>query len=720
MEDKKKNNDVNREETSKIVEANSLSTYEQDMVKYSIVVDRRRALPEDRDSLKPVQRRVIFDMLEQNATSFAKRIKASATVGDTMKKYHPHGDCIRKNLRVYSLDGNTYTIGDIYESGIPFMHVLAMNPYTGKVIPSIASNFRIGQYTNEVYHIVLSNGEQIECTSNHPIMMNDMQYVQAKDIVPGMIPFRKTMVIRQNNGRPSIDGSLIQDLVYNHYLGELPKGYVKHHKDHNIYNNTPENLDTITRAEHALHHDDYNVGLELGRQSMFDPNGKDRMKTQVKNGRLTKIFNEDQGIRRFQACINKLLERGMEVTPENYESLRGEVYNLPKIDRLIENGYGNSFEDLVNCKLKTIGEIYQEQYGNLEVQNAIYDIEPQKPLMLVNTATVVPIWNVFAKFDNIYSKYGRLDYELYCIETKKQSISEFHFEFYKAWYLMANPVIVNVWVEQVDQEPMYDFTVAGVENMLIPVGNLNNEFIPMMCIHNSSIYGTMEPLANWFKCKVPLIAPKGNWGTIMGDEPAAMRYTEAGLSDFCYECVIGDLKECENVVDWIPNYIGKGKEPEFLPVKVPLLLINGSFGIGVGMAVNIPPHNLVEVINETRALIRDPNHEVFLIPDHCLSCNIIEADFKKICDTGAGSYRVRGIVETTEEDGYPTLIVRSLPDRVTTDVITSKLLEMVEKKQLPMIKRIDDASAKGNVEIIIQLRKGSYPGDVKDVLYAKT
>lgn len=239
---------------------------------------------------------------------------------------------------------------------------------------------------------------------------------------------------------------------------------------------------------------------------------------------------------------------------------------------------------------------------------------------------------------------------------------------------------------------------------------------------DSSIYGAMEPLANNYKCKVPLIAPKGNWGTIMGDDPAAMRYTEAGLSDFGFECVIGELKDTPNVVDWMPNFDRTKTEPEFLPVKIPLLLINGSFGIGVGdkMSVNIPPHNLSEVIAETRAVIRDPNHQVFLIPDHCLPCKILEADFKSICDTGAGSYRVRGIVETTEYDGLPALIVRSLPDRVTTDMIESKLKEMVEKKQLPMINDIIDASANGVVEIIIQLRRGSDPGYVKEILYAKT
>lgn len=237
---------------------------------------------------------------------------------------------------------------------------------------------------------------------------------------------------------------------------------------------------------------------------------------------------------------------------------------------------------------------------------------------------------------------------------------------------------------------------------------------------DAALYETMEPLVNPYKCKYPLIRGKGNWGTVMGDKPAAMRYTEASLSEFGYECCLSDLKESKNVVDWIPSFNKKKNQPEFLPVKVPLLLINGSFGIGVGMNACIPPHNLSEVISITRQLMRDRNIEVTLVPDHCLPCNIIEADFKSISETGSGSYRVRGIIDISEYKGNPALIIRSLPDRVTTNIVYDKIMDMIEKKQLPMIIDVDDASSNGVVEIIVQLKKGSDPGYVRDILYVKT
>lgn len=713
----KKAKEKNREERSIIHESTVSQSYEGDMVKYSIIVNRRRALPEDRDSLKPVQRRVLFDMFEQHATSYGKRIKSSAIVGDTMKKYHPHGDCLSGDTKVYGLDGKIYNIAELYENGIDELHILSVDQNTQKVIPAIATNFRIGQFTNEIYHIVLSNGSEIKCTSNHPIMMNNGEFVKAEFIKPGMIPYRRPMVISHGVGRPIIDGNLIQDLVFNHYYDSVQEGYIKHHKDHNYFNNRPDNFDVSTRSDHSLHHDDFNTGLELGRQSMFDPKGKDRIKTLVENSRLARIMNKDQGIRRFLYHINLLRASGLEITIDNYELLRSSSYNLPRVDKLIEKGYGNSFEELVNYQIKSVGEIYEELYGDIIIEEPIYELSGEIPI--IQTHYDAHMKNIFDKFDQILLEFGRLNYDLYRCKSQRP-IDEYKFEFYKNIYYFINPIIINVWIEKVTNEPMYDFTVHGTENMLIPVGNINGEFIPMICVHNSSIYGTMEPLANFFKCKVPLIAPKGNWGTVMGDDPAAMRYTEAGLSDFCFECVIGELKDSPNVVDWIPTFDRKTKEPEFLPVKVPLLLVNGSFGIGVGMTVSIPPHNLVEVINETRKLIRDRNTEVVLVPDHCLPCNIIDADWKKISNSGSGSYRVRGIVDITEYDKHPALIVRSLPDRVSTNVIVDKLNEMIEKKQLPMIKDIMDASANGVVEIIIQLRKGTDPYYVREVLYTKT
>ena len=132
----------------------------------------------------------------------------------------------------------------------------------------------------------------------------------------------------------------------------------------------------------------------------------------------------------------------------------------------------------------------------------------------------------------------------------------------------------------------------------------------------------------------------------------------------------------------------------------------------------MPPHNLVEVINATRELIRNPNADIILIPDHCQPLEIFDTDWRKISETGRGTYKVRGLVEVTEEKGYPVIYIKSLPDNVNTGMVTEKLFDMIEKKQLPMIKDIVDPS-KNTVNIKITLKKGADPNYVKEVLYTK-
>ena len=244
---------------------------------------------------------------------------------------------------------------------------------------------------------------------------------------------------------------------------------------------------------------------------------------------------------------------------------------------------------------------------------------------------------------------------------------------------------------------------------------------------DSSIYDAIVTLQNWFKIRYPIFYGQGSWGNVSGAGPAAQRYTECSLSEFGYDVLIDELNQASTIVDWVQTYKrNKDKEPEFLPAKLPLLLINGTFGIGVGMTVNIPSHNIVEVIKETQKLIKNPKAEVFLIPDLCQECTLIDTDWKSICDKGYGSFKVRGKILTEQDKaGNYTLRIVSLPDGTNTGVVVGKILDMVEAKQLPMIKDvIDNISTKDNEEckpdIIIQLRPGADPNYVKQVLYAKT
>ena len=242
------------------------------------------------------------------------------------------------------------------------------------------------------------------------------------------------------------------------------------------------------------------------------------------------------------------------------------------------------------------------------------------------------------------------------------------------------------------------------------------------CHGDSSIYGAMEPLVNWYKSKAPIIRGFGNWGTLSGDSPAAYRYTEACLSKFGYECFISELREINASVDWVDNYSRMFKEPEYLSAKIPILLINGAVGIGVGLSTNIPCHNLVEVCEATRKLLHDPKAEIILAPDHCQPCDIIcsKKEIRNISKNGVGKYKLRGKVTIeTDSKGYPVIRITSLPDSVNSTMITDKLDDMIANKELPMVKDINDAT-KETVNIIIQLKKDADPEYVKQVILAKT
>ena len=239
---------------------------------------------------------------------------------------------------------------------------------------------------------------------------------------------------------------------------------------------------------------------------------------------------------------------------------------------------------------------------------------------------------------------------------------------------------------------------------------------------DAALYESMVTLTSWFKTKYPIFYGKGSWGNLTGAGAASQRYTECALSDFGYDVLIDELSQANNIVDWMDSYNRDGtKEPEFLPVKLPLVLINGTFGIGVGMAVNVPSHNIVEVIKETQKLLKNPKADVFLIPDLPQDCKLIDTDWKSICDNGYGSFKVRGRVITEQnKNGDYTLRVVSLPNMTNTGVIYDKILKLIEDKQLPMVKDVINTIKDSKPNLIIHLRPGADPTYVKQVLYAKT
>ena len=236
---------------------------------------------------------------------------------------------------------------------------------------------------------------------------------------------------------------------------------------------------------------------------------------------------------------------------------------------------------------------------------------------------------------------------------------------------------------------------------------------------DSAIYAAMKPMTNWFEAKYPYIDGQGGFGNIIGSSAAASRYTEAKLSAFAKSAFIDELMQFKEIVDWIPNYDNSKMEPEYLPASLPVLLINGCFGIGVGLKTEVPCHNLGEVVDATIKLIKDPNAEVVLIPDQCMSTYILDTNFKAISNKGHGQVKVRGIIDIEEKNGKCSLIITSTPDMVFLTSIIDKIEDLIQKKEIQLSDMYDESS-EDQMRYVLVLKKGQDPNYIKDMLYSRT
>jgi DNA gyrase subunit A len=241
---------------------------------------------------------------------------------------------------------------------------------------------------------------------------------------------------------------------------------------------------------------------------------------------------------------------------------------------------------------------------------------------------------------------------------------------------------------------------------------------------DASVYDAMVNMAQIFSYRYPLVLGQGNFGSIDGDPPAAMRYTEARMSKISAE-LMRDLEK--DTVPWRPNYDGTLKEPTVFPALLPNLLLNGTLGIAVGMATNIPPHNLREVVSATTHLIENPDAtnddllEFIKGPDFPTGGVIFNRkDIKHAYTTGKGGIVARGEAEIVEgKKGQYQIIISSIPYRVNKSDLIVKIADLVHEKKIDGIRDIRDESTK-DIRIVIELKTGAFPEKILNYLYKHT
>jgi len=241
---------------------------------------------------------------------------------------------------------------------------------------------------------------------------------------------------------------------------------------------------------------------------------------------------------------------------------------------------------------------------------------------------------------------------------------------------------------------------------------------------DAAVYDTLVRLAQDFTMRYPLVDGQGNFGSIDGDSPAAMRYTEARLSEIAEE-MLQDIEK--NTVNFRPNFDETLKEPEVLPTVLPNLLVNGSSGIAVGMATNIPPHNLNEIVDGLIALLKDPNLPVEKLmkyvkgPDFPTGGVIVGfSGIKEAYTTGRGRIVVHAKASIENYKGRSRIVITEIPYQVNKSSLIEKIAELVQNKKIEDISDIRDESDKDGMRIVIELRRDAQPEVVLNNLYKHT
>lgn len=283
-------------------------------------------------------------------------------------------------------------------------------------------------------------------------------------------------------------------------------------------------------------------------------------------------------------------------------------------------------------------------------------------------------------------------------------------------------------LKPVHRRVLYSMNVNGnrsnskfVKSALI-VGDVMGKYHPH---GDSAIYNSMVRLAQPWSLRYPLIQGQGNFGSMDGDEAAAMRYTEARMQKIADEMLADIEKE---TVDFKDNYDGSRQEPIVLPAKVPNLLLNGQIGIAVGMATNIPPHNLGELVDASVELIDNEAATLDDLlkhvkgPDFPTGATVYGgAPMKQAYQTGRGSVMVRAVASIEEtKKGRHQIIVTEIPYGVNKAALIEKIAELVKDKKITGISDLRDETARGQVRVVIELKKDAYPKKLLNQLYKLT
>ncbi|MBK1693273.1 DNA gyrase subunit A [Chromatium weissei] len=827
----------------------------QSYLDYAMSVIVGRALPDVRDGLKPVHRRVLFSMHEQSNVWNRAYRKSARVVGDVMGKYHPHGDsaiydtmvrmaqkfslryllvdgqgnfgCFTGDTAITLADGTKKTFAELAQ--LPAeekFHVYAVDK-TGKIVIAEGRHARITRPAAPLVELTLDHGATIRCTPDHRFMLRDGTYKEAQMLTPddSLMPgvFDTAPVKPGLNDYLRIFQPNLGDYQFVHHLADefnAVRGltnhsgsFVRHHKNFNRWDNTPSNIQRMTFLEHLHLHSkqikelwrdpNFRIAQRQGVKRYYAENPAIREKrrqrfiTQNKDAsfRTQNAMRVSTGLQRHYAqnpvariAISERMKALWQDT--NYRSKMSSALSdlekrpLSEIDRVriaqiiseaSRRMWGNEEKreqiiraichavssDDVRLKIslavkrnwrnpeyrakfsadhhsrmsrilwaKPETRVFHSEKIAQQWQNPTFREAQRQGVCASNAQRLLENPNMMQDINCKAVESLRLNWQIpeYGQQVMRRKISGYVYELIKAFpECEITPDLYESqrhqnWIPHLNKALSY----FGDFSKLLESGrNYNHRVIAIRpLIETADTYDiTVDEHHNFLLASGVFVH-----NSVDGDPPAAMRYTEVRMMRLA-DALLDDLDK--ETVDFVPNYDNTEHEPTVLPARFPNLLVNGSSGIAVGMATNIPPHNLREVIDACLALIDNPLttlEELMLIvpgPDFPTAALINGiAGIREAYRTGRGRcvMRARTVSEIQKRSGREAIVVTELPYQVNKARLLERIAELVKEKKIDGIAPdgLRDESDKDGMRIVIELKRDTHAEVLLNNLFQHT
>ncbi|TSC91306.1 MAG: DNA gyrase subunit A [Parcubacteria group bacterium Gr01-1014_2] len=832
---------------------------------YAMSVIISRALPDVRDGLKPVQRRILYAMNEMGLRHNVKFVKSARVVGEILGKYHPHGDapvyeamvrmaqdfslryplidgqgnwgCFTGDTKISLTDGRELSFIDLvkeYKSGKK-NHTYTFNHQTKSIEIAEIKNPRLTKKDAKLVEVILDNGEKIKCTPSHRFTLRDGSYKEAQNLKNGdsLMPVYFRLSTKEDD-KNAVGYRMIWQPFKNiwdwtHRLADKfnvengvykkSDGKVRHHLDFNKLNNNPDNIKRMQWKDHwVLHYQmsaerhkndpEYVKKLAEGREKYINENrhlfverarklNEKLWKSKEFRKKHHKIIQKLWSDPEYKEFMRKVSSETLKKTWQraDYQKLMSKLKSKELKIKWQDENYRKKMTDLTrewSLKLwanpehrEYISESSKKQWENPEYRKRQTKFakklwrDPQYRAKYPQnhfSRMAKVLWSN-PEMKKIHSEKARKQWEIpefrkkISQATKERNLQRLKEQpdFMKRLAKKAAVSLRKKWQkagykEQVIKSKIlrhaknlldqgYELTPETYEKNRANNGtpNINNvlryfsdfkEIVSQAQKYNHKVLEVrfLEEKRDVYDLTVDkthnfaLASGIFVHNSIDGDSAAAMRYSEARMTSVAEELLIDIEKE---TVDFVDNYDATRKEPVVLPSRVPSLLLNGSFGIAVGMATNIPPHNITEVLDGLVHLIDNPeadNKELvnFIQGPDFPTGGIIynREDLLNAYATGRGPVVSRAKVDIEENkpssraqvEGKETyrIIVTEIPYQVNKAELIIKIADLVKDKKIEGIRDLRDESDREGLRIVIELKQDSSPRKVLNQLFKYT